>query len=117
VQKQAAAGVNSLDDLGNIKDSATDESPEAKARREQREREQAEKSRLDAFYVPNDKDEKFPVVARVENGAGEKVEEDVPGVPTVEEGAAQQPAGETPAANEQPTNGLPTGGIPAAAMP
>jgi hypothetical protein len=101
--------------LGNIKDSATDESPEAKARRAERDRQQAEKDRLDAFYKPNDKDEKFPIVARVEDGAGEKVEEEVPGVPTVEEGAVPQPA-DAPPANEQPAGGLPAN-VPAAAMP
>ena len=92
VTDKAASGVSSLSDLEAVKDSATDESPEAKARREQREREQAEKDRLDAFYTPNDKDEKFPVVSRVADGEGVKVEEDIPGVPPVEEGAVAQTA-------------------------
>lgn len=77
VQEKAASGVNSLDDLGAIKDSVTDESPEAKARREAREKEQQEKDALDAFYQPNDKDEKFPVSSRVADGEGKKVEEEV----------------------------------------
>jgi hypothetical protein len=110
VQKQAASGVNSVDDIGNIGDAVTNESPEAKARREQREAEEAEKNRLDAFYVENDKDSKFPVASRVLDGEGIKVEEDVPGVPTVEEGAVKQPpAGGQPASNEESNNGLPSG--------
>lgn len=77
VKDKAASGVNSLSDLGDIKDSATDESPEAKKRREAREKEQKEKDALDAFYKPNDKDEKFPVTSRVADGEGKKVEEEV----------------------------------------
>lgn len=116
VKDKAASGVTSGSDLENLKDSATDESPEARARREQREREQGEKDRLDAFYKPNDKDEKFPVVSRVPDGGGSKVEEDVEAVPTVEEGAVEKTATQQPA-SESPTGGLPTDGIPAAAMP
>ena len=106
VQEQAASGVNSLDDLGNIQDSAKNESPEAKARREQREREQQEKERLDAFYKPNDKDEKFPVASRVADGEGKKVEEEVPSV-----------LPDTPPAEGQPANEQPMGGLPAGVMP
>ena len=87
----------------------TDESPEAKARREQREAEQAEKDRLDAFYVENDKDEKFPVSSRVIDGEGNKVEEEVPGVTTVEEGAVEQPANKQPANDQESSSGLPSG--------
>lgn len=112
VQQQMASGVNSVDDIGNIGNAVTDESPEAKARREQREAEQAEKDRLDAFYVKNDKDEKFPVSSRVLDGEGNKVEEEVPGVTTVEEGAVEQPAGEQPPSNKESNSGLP-GGLPA----
>lgn len=111
VQKQAAQGLTSVSDVKNLGSSATNESPEAIARREQRERQEQEKNRLDAFYKPNDKDEKFPVVARVADGEGKKVEEEVPNVTTVEEGAAAPPATEQPAA-DAPTSALP-GGMPA----
>lgn len=111
VTDKAASGVSNLSDLENVKDSATDESPQAKARREQREREQAEKDRLNAFYKPNDKDEKFPVIARVADGGGEKVEEEVPEVTTVEDGAPESPAAE-PSPAQPPAGGLP-GGLPA----
>ena len=97
VTDKAASGVGSLDDLKSVKDSATDESPQAKARREQRDREQAEKDRLAAFYQPNDKDESFPLTARVTVGEGLKVEEEVAEVATVEQGApppAQTSAGQ-----------------------
>ena len=80
VTDKAASGVSSLKDLDALGKSATEESPEAKARREQREKEQQEKNALDAFYKPNDKDEKFPVVARVPDGVGEEVTEDLPTV-------------------------------------
>lgn len=113
VQQQAASGVNSLSDVGNIGSAVTNESPEAKARREQREAEEAEKNRLDAFYTPNDKDEKFPVASRVLEGDGKKVEEEIPGVTTVEEGAVEQPAGEQPATNEESNDGGLPGGLPA----
>jgi hypothetical protein len=113
VQQQMASGVDSVGDIQNLGNAVSNESPEAKARREQREREQAEKDRLDAFYVENDKDDKFPVLTRVLNGEGNKVEERVPGVPTVEEGAVppQQPAGEQPPSNEQSNTNPP--GLPA----
>ncbi len=74
VADKAASGVSSLDDLGQLKDSAAEESPEAKARREEREKAQKEKDALDAFYKPNDKDEKFPVTSRIIDGEGKKVE-------------------------------------------
>ncbi len=112
VREQAAKkDVNIVDKAEGIGKSATDESPQAKARREQREREQAEKERLNAFYKPNDKDEKFPVIARVADGGGEKVEEEVPEVTTVEEGAPESPATE-PSPAEPSSGGLP-GGLPA----
>jgi hypothetical protein len=75
-----ASGVSSADDLSQVKDSVTDESPEAKARREEREKQQAEKDKLDSFYKPNDKDEMFPVTSRVENGEGKKVEAEIESV-------------------------------------
>lgn len=125
VQKQMADGVDSIDKVKNLGTAVTDESPEAKARREQREREQAEKNRLDAFYKPNDKDDKFPVVSRVVDGGGEKVTEDLEGVPTVEEGKAaqqtgnngeQQQSNDAQAGNNGNDAGLPAN-VPAAAMP
>lgn len=113
VQQQAASGVNSVDDIENLGSSVTNESEEARRRREQREAEQAEKDRLDAFYVDNDKDEKFPVQSRVLDGEGNKVEERVPGVPTVEEGAApEQTANSEPPANNEQSNSGPLGGLP-----
>jgi hypothetical protein len=80
VADKAASGVSSLDDLGQLKDSAADESPEAKARREEREKQQAEKDKLNAFYQPNDKDANFPVTGRVEDAEGIKVEAEIPTV-------------------------------------
>jgi len=80
VQKKAASGVSSIDDINQLKDSAADESPEAKARREEREKQQAEKDKLDSFYKPNDKDEKFPVTSRIVNGAAKKVQEKIESV-------------------------------------
>ncbi len=104
-----------LDDIGKA---TTDESPEAKARREQREKEKAEKDRLDAFFKPNDKDDKFPVASRVLDGEGKKVEEDIEGVKTVEEGTVKQPpSGDQPATNEQSNNEPSPSEQPAAAMP
>ena len=111
VQEKAADGVKNLSGLNQLGKSATDESPEAKARREEREKAQQEKDKLDAFYKPNDKDEKFPVVARVSEGAGSEVKEDIPSVLPDTPPAEEQPA------NEQSANNLPTGGLPAAAMP
>jgi hypothetical protein len=90
-----ASGVSSLDDINTVKDSVQDESPEAKKRREEREKQQAEKDKLDSFYKPNDKDEKFPVTSRVENGEGKKVEAEIESVlPKVApaENAAAAPA-------------------------
>jgi len=75
-----ASGVSSLDDINTVKDSVQDESPEAKKRREEREKQQAEKDKLDSFYKPNDKDEMFPVTSRVENGEGKKVEAEIESV-------------------------------------
>lgn len=80
VRDKAASGISSLDDINTVKDSAKDESPEAKARREEREKAAKEKQALDDFYKPNDKDEKFPVKSRVADGEGQKVTEDVPSV-------------------------------------
>jgi hypothetical protein len=80
VQEKAASGVSSLDDLESVKDSAADESPEAKARRAKREKAAREKQALDDFYKPNDKDERFPVKARVGEGSGNKVVDEVPSV-------------------------------------
>ena len=80
VSDKMASGVGSLSDLEQVKDSATDESPEAKARREEREKQQAEKDKLDAFYQPNDKDAQFPVTGRVEDAEGIKVEAEIPSV-------------------------------------
>lgn len=80
VQKKAASGVGSLSDLEAVKNSATDKSPEAVAREQARQQQADEKARLDAFYVENEKDEKFPVVSRVSDGSGKKVEEDVESV-------------------------------------
>ncbi len=80
IKDKAASGVSGLDDINAIKDSASDESPEAKARREKREKAAEDKQAMDDFYKPNDKDEKFPVVSRVIDGEGKKVEEDVESV-------------------------------------
>lgn len=81
VKDKAASGVSSLGDLGQLKDSANDESQEAKDRKAEREKQANEKQKLDDFYKPNDKDEKFPVASsRVADGKGEKVTDDVPSV-------------------------------------
>lgn len=80
VSDKMASGVSSLSDLEQVKDSATEESPEAKARREEREKQQAEKDKLDQFYQPNDKDANFPVTGRVEDCEGMKVEAEIPTV-------------------------------------
>lgn len=80
VSDKAGSGVSSLQDLQDLGNAATDESPEAKARREEREKQQAEKDKLDKFYVPNDKDDQFPVTARVEEAAGVKVEAEIESV-------------------------------------
>ena len=80
VQEKMASGVSSLDDIETVKDSAADESPEAKARRAQREQTARDKQALDDFYKPNDKDAKFPVKSRVIDGEGQKVTEEVPSV-------------------------------------
>jgi uncharacterized protein YoxC len=80
VQEKMAAGVSSLDDINSVKDSAADESPEAKERRAAREKAAGEKQALEDFYKPNDKDEKFPVKSRVIDGEGQKVTEEVPSV-------------------------------------
>jgi hypothetical protein len=80
VKDKMASGVSSLQDLSDLKDAAAEESPEAKARREEREKQQAEKDKLDKFYQPNDKDENFPVTGRVEDGEGNKVEEEIESV-------------------------------------
>jgi hypothetical protein len=75
-----ASGVSSLSDVGELKDSVTEESPEAKARREEREKQQAERDKLNQFYQPNDKDAEFPVKARVEDAEGIKVEAEIESV-------------------------------------
>jgi hypothetical protein len=80
VQEKAASGVSSLDDINQLKNSAGDESPEAKKRREEREKQQADKDKLDSFYKPNDKDEKFPVTSRIVDGEGKKVEAEIESV-------------------------------------
>ena len=92
-----ASGVSSLDDINAVKDSVQDESPEAKARREEREKQQAEKDKLDSFYKPNDKDEMFPVTSRVENGEGKKVEAEIESV-IPKTAPADNTAAATPAA-------------------
>lgn len=95
VSDKAASGVGSLQDMQDLGNAATDESPEAKARREEREKQQAEKDKLDEFYVPNDKDDQFPVTGRVEDAAGVKVEAEIesvlppPGAPAGEPQADQ----------------------------
>lgn len=95
VKDKAASGVSSLSDIDQLKDSAKDESPEAKARREAREKAAKDKQAMDDFYKPNDKDEKFPVVMRVADGEGVKVEEEVPSVITdAPQTGDQQPAGD-----------------------
>jgi hypothetical protein len=80
VQQKAASGVSSVDDINQLKNSAGDESEQAKKRKAEREKQQAEKDKLDSYYKPNDKDEKFPVTSRVLNGAGKKVEAEIESV-------------------------------------
>lgn len=80
VQQQAASGVNSVDDIGKLKNSVEDESQESKDRKAQREQMAKDKKALEDFYKPNDKDEKFPVTKRKIIGTGKKVEDDIPSV-------------------------------------
>lgn len=80
VQQQAASGVNSLDDVGKLKNSVEDESQGSKDRKAQREQMAKDKKAMEDFYKPNDKDEKFPVTKRKITGKGLKVEEDLPSV-------------------------------------
>ncbi len=96
VQDQAAAGVNSASDIENIKKSAENQSPEAKAREEERKKQQGKKDQLDKFYTDNDKDAEFPVSSRIVKGTGEKVTEEIESVlPTPEN--PQPGQGATPA--------------------
>jgi len=97
---KAASGVSSLEDINTLKDSVADESPEAKARREEREKQAADKKKLEDFYTPNDKDDMFPVTGRVVNGSGKKVTEEIPSVVPDPAPAEPAPAGEPTA--EQP---------------
>ncbi|MCB1024176.1 MAG: hypothetical protein KDB79_07295, partial [Acidobacteria bacterium] len=97
VQDQAAAGVDSIDDMKNIKDSAGNKSPEAIAREKERKAADDKKKDLEKFYTDNDKDGQFPVSSRVKKGSGEKVTEEIESVlPTPENpnpgGAAPPPA-------------------------
>ena len=80
VKDKMASGVGSLQDVSDLKDAAADESPEAKARREEREKQQAEKDKLDKFYQPNDKDAELPVTGRIEDCEGIKVTEEIASV-------------------------------------
>lgn len=107
VKDKAASGVSSLGDLGQLKNSANDESQESKDRKAQREQQANEKQKLDDFYKPNEKDEKFPVASRVADGKGEKVTEDVESVLPLP-GAAQSDSNATtpPAASPSPASAL-----------
>ena len=83
--KATAFNASSKEDLDTYADgvgnAADTESEAGRLRREERERQQREKEALDAFYKSNDKDEKFPVIARKIKAAGEKVTEEVESVP------------------------------------
>jgi hypothetical protein len=99
---KAASGISSLGDVNALKDSVAEESPEAKARREEREKQEADKKKLEDFYTPNDKDDMFPVTGRVINGSGTKVTEEIPSVVPDPAPAAVEPAPAGEPTPEQP---------------
>ena len=68
------------DDVDKTKDDANTETDEGKARQAERDKAEQEKNALDDFYKDNDKDKNFPVSARVADGEGVKVEEEIPSV-------------------------------------
>ena len=76
-----------------------DETPEGKAREEERARQkeaEEKKGELDEFYKKNDKEEKFPVTGREADGEGLPVTEEIASVvadPSPADSAASPPAG------------------------
>jgi hypothetical protein len=67
-------------DVNQGRSDATDETEEGKKRREEREAADKEKQALNEFYEENDKDKEFPITARIIEGQGKKVAEEVESV-------------------------------------
>jgi hypothetical protein len=92
LKDEASGGsFSSMDDINRKREAVTGkadqldkdantETEEGMARRAEREQAEQEKEALDGFYQANDKDKDFPVTARITDGEGKKVEEEVDSV-------------------------------------